>query len=198
MQIAETSLNRLLGKHTENGYVIVSACRADWDSDDELKNRQMNNKMTEALKNDIYNAGYQYIPVSGGFIEEDGTEVRETSFIIVNYKNKNGNGEKATDFESLKNLAIELCKKYNQMSVLVKEPNGNPTYYKKDGSVDFALSDKFTVRDVTQKYFTHLGGGKKFSFLEGMKQAGTINEIRSRKYRGEICEMYNDYTVKCK
>ena len=28
--VKETSLNRLLNKHTDNGYVMISACRHDW------------------------------------------------------------------------------------------------------------------------------------------------------------------------
>ena len=185
----QTSLNRLLNHHTENGYVVVSACRADWVTNDKLKNRQMNNIKTKELKQDIYDSGYQYIPVSGGFIEEDGTEVRETSFIIVNYKNKSGNGEKVDGFNELKTLAIDLCDKYNQMSVLVVEPGKNPTYYTKNGDVDFELSGNVTVRDATQKFFTHIGGGKRFSFIEQSRQPGCISEIRSRKMKGEICEM---------
>ena len=77
--VNEIGLNRLFNKHTENGYVMLSACRHDWSEDDEVENREINNikTKTKELKEDIQKAGYQYIPVQGGFIEDDGTEVVE-------------------------------------------------------------------------------------------------------------------------
>ena len=125
--VNEIGLNRLFNKHTENGYVMVSACRHDWSEDDEVENREINNIKTKELKDDIQKSGYQYIPVQGGFVEDDGTEVVEKSFLIVNFRNKAGKGEPAGDFSKLKELAIELCGKFNQDSVLVVEPGGKPT-----------------------------------------------------------------------
>lgn len=186
--VNEIGLNRLFNKHTENGYVMVSACRHDWSEDDEIENREINNIKTKELKEDIQKAGYQYIPVQGGFVEDDGTEVVEKSFLIVNFKNKSGKGEPAGNFSNLKKLAIGLCGKYNQDSVLVVEPGEKPTYYTRTGEVDGQFDSK-TVRDAAQKYFTKIGGGRKFSFLESVEQPGTINGMRSRSMRGEICEL---------
>ena len=81
-RINETSLNRLFNTHTGNGYAMVSACRDDWcpykdEIDDEkrrkleLRNRQINNQKTDELKKDIFDSGFQYIPVKGGFIEQN-------------------------------------------------------------------------------------------------------------------------------
>lgn len=186
--VNEIGLNRLFNKHTENGYVMVSACRHDWSEDDEVENREINNIKTKELKEDIQKAGYQYIPVQGGFVEDDGTEVVEQSFLIVNFKNKSGNGVHAGDFSKLKELAISLCGKYNQDSVLVVEPGEKPTYYTRTGEVDGQFTSR-TVRDAAQQYFTKIGGGRKFSFLESVEQPGTINGMRSRSMRGEICEL---------
>ena len=101
---------------------------------------------------------------------------------------KAGKGEPAGDFSKLKELAIGLCGKYNQDSVLVVEPGEKPTYYTRTGEVDGQFDSK-TVRDAAQKYFTKIGGGRKFSFIEGIDQPGTINGMRSRSMKGEICEL---------
>lgn len=186
--VNEIGLNRLFNKHTENGYVMVSACRHDWSLDDEVENRELNNIKTKELKEDIQKAGYQYIPVQGGFVEDDGTEVVEQSFLIVNYRNKSGNGVNAGDFSKLKDLAIKLCGKYNQDSVLVVEPGGKPTYYNRNGEIDGQFTFK-TVRDTAQRFFTRIGGSRKFSFIERTDQPGTINGMRVRSMKGEICEL---------
>jgi len=187
----ETSLNRLFNKHTESGYVMVSACRNDWvphEEDDEAgikSNQEMNNKKTDELKQDIYDTGFQYIPVRGGFIEQStGVPKEEDSFIIVNYKRRTNVPEKSMN--ELKAIAIDLCEKYNQDSVLVVEPGKKPTYYKRDGSVDFEFGGSFTVRDNAQQFYTHMGKGRKFTFLEGAEQPHTMNDAISRTCRGEI------------
>ena len=180
--VKETSLNRLLTKHTDNGYVMISACRHDW-SEDHDENKEMNNIKTKELKSDISSAGYQYIPVQGGFIEDDGTEVVEQSFIIVNYKNRSN---ETADFDELKKLAISLCGKYNQDSVLVVAPGAKPQYLTRSGDVDMEFND-VSIRNNTEKYFTRIGGGRKFSFMAETTQPGTINGRRAREMKGEIC-----------
>ena len=180
--VKETSLNRLLNKHTDNGYVMISACRHDW-SEDPLKNREMNNIKTKELKSDISAAGYQYIPVQGGFIEDDGTEVVKQSFIIVNYKNRSND---TGDFNELKELAISLCGKYNQDSVLVVSPVAKPQYITRTGDVDMEFND-VSIRNNAEKCFTRIGGGRKFSFMSETTQPGTINGRRVREMKGEIC-----------
>ena len=184
--VNEIGLNRLFNKHTENGYVMVSACRHDWSEDDEIENREINNIKTDELKDGIQKSGYQYIPVQGGFIEDDGTEVVEKSFIIVNFRNKSGKGELAGDFSNLKDLAISLCGKYNQDSVLVVAPGAKPQYITRTGDVDMEFND-VSIRNNAEKYFTRIGGGRKFSFMSETTQPGTINGRRVREMKGEIC-----------
>ena len=147
----------------------------------------MNNKKTDELKNDIYDSGFQYIPVKGGFIEQNsGVPKEEKSFIIVNFKR--GSKVPESSINELKTLAIDLCDKYNQDSVLVVEPGKKPTYYKRDGSVDFELGGGKSVRDYAQDFFTRLGGGKQFTFIESEEQPHTLNGYHSRALKGEICE----------
>lgn len=194
MKINEMNLNRLLNKHTDNGYVMVSACRND-NSDDPVENRRMNNVKTKELKQDIYDSGFQYIPVQGGYHELNSDEESvEQSFIIVNYKR--GSNEPVEDFSELKAIAIDLCEKYRQDSVLIVEPGKKPTYYKKDGSVDFELNGHVSVRDNAQEYFTRLGKGRAFTFLSEAEQPHTIMGCASRAAQGEI--FINPYSSKRK
>ena len=122
--------------------------------------------------------------VTGGvFVKDDGTEVIEQSFIIVNYKNRSND---TGDFNELKELAIELCGKYNQDSVLVVAPGANPQYITRTGDVDMEFND-VSIRNNAEKYFTRIGGGRKFSFMSETTQPGTINGRRVREMEGEIC-----------
>ena len=187
----ETTINRLLNKHTDSGYAMVSACRNDWvphdegDSAGEKKNQEMNNRKTEELKQDIYDSGFQYIPVRGGFIEQStGVPKEEDSFIIVNYKRRTNVPE--ANMNELKEIAVDLCGKYNQDSVLVVEPGKNPTYYRRDGSIDFEFDGSLTVRDNAQQFYTRLGKGRKFTFLEEIEQPHTMNGAISRTCKGEV------------
>lgn len=187
----ETTINRLLNKHTDSGYVMVSACRNDWvphaegDATGEKKNQEMNNRKTEELKQDIYDSGFQYIPVRGGFIEQStGIPKEEDSFIIVNYKRRTNRPE--ASMNELTEIAVDLCGKYNQDSVLVVEPGKNPTYYRRDGSIDFEFNGSLTVRDNAQQFYTRLGKGRKFTFIEALEQPHTMNGAISRTCKGEI------------
>lgn len=134
------------GKHAEKGYCIVSACRGD-------KTRVENNTRTKQLAADIKSAGYSYMPVYGGYIEDDNGEVLEASFVIFNYDNRGNSG----DFNDLKSFAIDMCGKYNQDSILICEPGSVPTYYNRNGQVvsdPSKSSDKVKVNDKNEPYFT--------------------------------------------
>ncbi len=49
-----------------------------------------------------------------------------------------------------------MANKYNQDSVVVKAPDGNPEYIKKDGSLDFGFDGDIAFNDLSQEYFTDL------------------------------------------
>ena len=139
------------GKHAENGYVIISACR---DSSNKSKSVQMANmERTKELKTDIRKSMYSYMPVFGGYVEEDNGEVLERSFIVFNYDRLGNVGA----FEDLKRFAIEMCGKYNQDSVLICEPGEVPKYYDRTGRVVSSPKDSsrnVKVNDMEQDYFT--------------------------------------------
>ena len=60
IKLTEATLNRLVKGHDKDGYVILSASRGD-------KTDAENNRRFEELKKKVWNLGYSYIPVFGGY-----------------------------------------------------------------------------------------------------------------------------------
>lgn len=167
----EASLTHILGKKKYGeGYVIVSACRGDWDEGDREQNNRLNNEKTRELKRAAKEAGFGYIPVYGGFIENFKTDkakdVFERSLMVFPYSNR---GEKR-DFSELKDWAEDMGIRFNQDAVLIKEPddeNGEPKapYYlvtaNRDGNAigdrqEWFGKDTYRVNDIAQQYFTSM------------------------------------------
>jgi hypothetical protein len=155
----EDRVDRLLGKYSNVGYIIISASRGLEDKIEHSQrnidlNNQKNNQNYSILLKAVKDSGYSFIPVYGGFIENKGTEyeknVYEKAFIVINYDREG----KELDFTKLKNLAIEWCKEFNQDSVLIKAPNNNPTYYKQNGEASDTFTGNIKINDLTQQYFT--------------------------------------------
>ena len=147
------NLTRFIGTHIKKGFAIVSACRGE-------KTEQENNIRTNELKALIKNAGFSFKEVAGGFIENKGTsnekEVHEKSFVIYNFKQ---GGKEANKGELLR-FAMQMCKRYNQDSILYREKGDKPRYYTKNGKVDSTFKNKFIFNDKQQEYFTDLKKGK--------------------------------------
>ena len=99
--IAESSLSRIMThiKKTEN-FGVISPFRK------EFSNKENLDRYKE-LKEIVREKGYGFIELKGGYQEEDGF-VNEKSLFIPNIK---------------KNEMLELGKKYNQHSVIVKDSN---------------------------------------------------------------------------
>lgn len=116
--------NIIHGKHAEYGYVIVSA---------EMENLSVpeNNKRTKELEDEIVKAGYSFKHALGGYTYE-GAEgyTKEKSFVIFNYKR----GGEIGNFAKLKRFAIDMCKQFEQQSVLIAEPGKVPVYVDKNGN----------------------------------------------------------------
>lgn len=146
--IEKVTLDRILNKHGDNGYVIVSANRSDLSQD-------RNDEKTRQLINDINQSGYSYLPVYGGYRNtENGVEDSyEPSFIIFNYTT---NGQKL-NFTNLEKFAIAICEKYDQHSVLIKSPSLPPVWKNKSGVVvSKQSSNKAWKNDPTKEYFTSM------------------------------------------
>lgn len=123
VRIDEVTLDRIINKYGNNGLIYISANRSD-------QPEERNVTKTKELLSDIKNSGYSYLPTYGRHRGKDGVEDDyEPSFVVFNYTN---NGE-SKDFVELKNLAIYLCEKYEQDSVLVKEPSKAPVWLDGNG-----------------------------------------------------------------
>lgn len=207
VSINEGNASTLINKHSKSGYVIISACRGGADFNlnpnipqDKQKLSAINKERSGELVSLIRKAGFTYTPAYGGFIENKGEpnqeNVYERSFIIYPY-DRSGH---LIPFENLKDFALNMCKKYNQDSVLVKEPNKQPVYLKSDGSIDFEFSNEIAFNDLMQTYFTdlhkntHKSGdisGRKptrFTFLESYinPEPQCYSERFKRDMQGEI------------
>ena len=149
--IDESTLNRILDKHFKDGFIIITAYRAENSSSENKKN-------FEQLKQIVRSNKYSFIPVYGGFIENLGTsdekEVREPSLLIPNHIVASTKAYE--NINDLKELGIKLCKKYNQDSFLFQPTNSNKSFYiTKDGKIDMTFTGK-NVNDLAQIYFTEL------------------------------------------
>lgn len=150
-QISESNFGRL-NQHIKNGCFLISACRGD-------KDEKTNKKNTETLANDLRQAGLGYIRVLGGYVETrdngEKEEVTEESFFVPLPKDY--------DVADFFDVAIDLCKKYNQDSVLINLPEYVEFgYYDKNGDFDFSPGDKlqFDEKHVGE-YFSQLVKGSR-------------------------------------
>lgn len=157
--LTEANLNRIANGHDKDGYIMISACRGDAlenpKSDQQVWDE--NNKRTRSLLADIQRLRYSYIPVYGGY-KEEGSDVAsiEKSFIVFPF---NRAQKTAVDYETFLTDMIELGKKYNQDSILVKKPNSDPQYFNcRTNEFEGAPFKNATLNDMQQEYFTALKG----------------------------------------
>lgn len=202
--LTEASLTHILGKRKYGeGYVVVSACRGDWDEDDREQNNRLNNEKTRELKRAAKEAGFGYVPVYGGFIENFGTDkakdVFERSLMVFPYSNR---GEKR-DFSELKDWAKDMGIRFNQDAVLIKEPDedgeAKAPYYlvtaDRDGNSigdkqEWFGKDTYKVNDIAQQYFTSMhkksrrhekdDNPRRFSLTEGAVGEGRVRVFVNR------------------
>lgn len=64
VNVNELTFKRMLGLHTEVGYIIITVFRGEY-------NLKQNYQRNEKLKPDINSSGYCYISVWGEFVETD-------------------------------------------------------------------------------------------------------------------------------
>ena len=146
--VEKVTIDRIIGKHGDNGYICVSACRGD-NSDEE------NETATRNLLADISKGGWSFLPTYGGYRNtETGEEGDyEASFTVFNY----GKDGKPRDFSNLFDFACEMCGKYNQDCVMVKSPDSPAVYIDKDGNkVNSRESGKVWKNDPSKEFFTSL------------------------------------------
>ena len=141
------TVDRLMKKHGDNGYVILSANRSDEDED-------YNTKATQSLISDLKNSGFAYLPSYGGYRgPDDIVDSYEPSFIVFNYNRK---GE-PQDWNKLYSFALEMCGKYEQTSVYVNAPGEAPNYLNRNGKkVNKRSSKNYVKNDLSQESYTSL------------------------------------------
>lgn len=180
-ELNEGSMSRLLQHANEGQLAFITGWRS-------TNSRKQNSEANMSLSNDLKQAGLSFSKVKGGYIEStdpDGNElekpiaVEENTFAVYNNKYRP---------EDFKNLMVNLCKKYNQESVLItdavyEDEKGNLRYYNyKRGPKDYNIEIKskyyngngnivmsfngLTVANVEQ-YYTKIFG-KKFAFTESL------------------------------
>lgn len=173
--LTETNKNKLLKKHGDAGYIILSAFRGEYELN-------QNYKRNDSLKKDIKSSGFSYTPVWGGYKETDKEtgetkEVKEQSFIVFNFKQ--GENESQENTEELKNLGKKLAKKYDQESFLYKpskEEDGDKAYYiTPTGKVEMTFNN-IRPTDAIDIYFTNLKKSR-FKQAKDSKQSVTFESV---------------------
>lgn len=165
--INENNIKRMINKHSEDGYIVISACRGAGDfgldlgiQKDKDEFNHINIERTRNLIELLKQSGYAYTPVYGGFIENQGEEneeiVYERSFIVYNHDRKG----KKLNFDDLKHFGEEMGAKFNQESILVSPPNGAPKFIstkpKNFGEETLSFPNGATFNDLSQPFFTDL------------------------------------------
>lgn len=161
--VKESNWSRIT-KHINDNCFMISGCRGD-------KTEKENKARTEQLADDLREYGLGYVRVLGGYIENKGTEdemdVTEESFFVPMPKDYTE--------EEFFDVAIELCKKYNQDSVLISMPGYvDFGYYDKNGDFDFSPGERLTFNDIGE-YFSALVKGSK----RNIKWAFTDNKPKT-------------------
>lgn len=161
----ESSFSRTLSHMNTRECMFVTAFRSEFSTKENLKRNKF-------LKDDLEYSGLGFVSCKGGFIEN--------SYFVIN-----------TIFspQDFVDLAINLCKKYNQDSVLVTFP---PTrgwitkitsrYYDKNGSVDTEFNG-ISLNNI-EEYFTKISGKKfKFESLDTDKLDALSEELNNLEFR---------------
>ena len=177
------------GKYEKNGMIILSASRNE-------NSPEENKKAAIELQKDIRSKNLGYVSTLGGFEEKDldtglPVKVTELSFIVP-YNAAVISQEDFFDF------AVEMCKKYNQDSVLIQVPwynDGIPTYIDKNGNDDFKLDPNKHLADPEKDtYYTKIKGtNRSFKFGDSKKKIyfgihvpGSLADAYRIKMSGEI------------
>ena len=182
--MTEVTLNRILTKHSEVGYIILTADRQvesetgkgpeDITPEERLSQEKLNKENQEELKKMIRSAGYGYIPVWGGYMEKDElgnntveADDDERSFLIPATS-------KDDTSTTLLQLGVAVAKHFNQDSFFHKPPNNEDTngyWIDRDGQ-EVGTFTGVVANDDKQDYFTKLRKkkgdatyGRKFSYI---------------------------------
>lgn len=166
--VKASSFSRLMTHMEEAECMFITAFRSSYSL---TENAERDNQ----LINDINHWDLSYIKIVGGYTENDGSgdeiDVNDYFYCAIN--------DKYTP-ERFAEIAVMLCKKYEQDAILVTFPVADKPrttrskqniirvdgkYYDKNDKVDKEL-DNITVQNVTE-YFTKVGNRKFTLYGEG-------------------------------
>lgn len=196
INVNQTSLAGMMGKHSQAGYIIISAFRG---GDRDSKVLKQNYKNNAHLKRLIGISKFPYTIAWGGFeqTDENGRKVtvKEQSYIVFNRDGFN-DYRKQDGSEKLKMLGKLYCQIFNQDSFFYKAQgeNSKGQYINANGKVVMTFGN-VSPTQAADIYFTSLNKGRKkrsnskaFTFRQGIiylpKPPQTLAEAYMRS--GEI------------
>lgn len=181
--LKESSLSRVwqLVQQDKYTFAIISASRGEFSPKE-------NQSRTFELKKDVRKLGHGFIEMKGGYVETNAqtgekVEVTEDSLLVVNIS---------------KEQAVELGSKFNQESILYKDPSGFEmissksedqgktlmSFKKSAGKDNLALA-----KDAVAQYFSYLKkgshAGSKFAFVQEAEDWNWRKAILSEKKGSE-------------
>ncbi len=190
-KLKEANMVRSLELGKMYGYMLVSAIRqpAPNASTEDCKEQQVKNSLnSRSLEEIITGNNLSYIPVYGGYQEEGKRASEEKSYFILNYSIKT---KDSISFDDFFDLAVNLCQKFNQDSVLVFNPSsGKPAYFDKQGRKVLEFSGNVKFNDLMQMYYTRFSKNKKydrrFTYEQYTPIYTSVSSIRIAESRGQI------------
>lgn len=181
--INEMTNTRLMTKHLQHGFAILSALRLnDYDIvDGEYNNHNTSRSLdknrtdNESLRREIKNKKLRWIPFVGGY-NEAGTDVStleeagvllEESTLVFMYNFEENRWLEEDEIEDFCKFIMQLGYKYNQDVVMIKRPDENvgqfyntsPKHNGTDGTGLFQKTDeasfsRLDFKTITDEFFT--------------------------------------------
>lgn len=156
--LVEATLNRCLKYHAQNGFIMVSACRT-------TRTPAENYIETGKLIAELKAMGLSHFTVYGGYQEENGKFADYETTMFIPAKTVAGD---PISMQTLIDLGKDLGHRYEQDSILVKEPNSDPywlgtrTEYSPEGEppnygkVTHVFDGPVDVNNPSYPFFTSL------------------------------------------
>lgn len=184
-RIDESTLWRIMDKHSDTGFVVLSANRSegsqfDTERGDYLRSREDNVNDYRKLVSLLKRSPYGYLPTWGGFREQGRDTINpEPSFIVFPSKTKKEGGD-AASFDDLLQFGLEVARRFNQDSIMVRYPAdyadetkaGRTTWVNKDGDDTDEFENDAIWNDEQQEFYTkdrRASKGGKESFKRWMR-----------------------------
>lgn len=200
MKFNETNILRILESGYEYGYILISACRGSEDlmgkprkelTDEEKKEfEKINKKRTDELRKMLKSERLTFIEVDGGYVEETGERVDESSFFVLN---RYINTEESIKVDYFFDLGVWLAYEFNQHSFLFFSPNDKrydkPTYFDKFGNKSGQSFESYVINDLEQTYYTKYKKGQQFSYTYENKIKLTKDYLLEGNYFHKCCKI---------